>query len=80
MNNPNLEKTVNKTESELKNLIVNFVGEKVNPENNEVTVEHIIDIFSEQFPEFVLALAEENFFRGYSQALSDKETLSIEEN
>ena len=75
MTNPNLTKKINKNESKLKELIVQFVGEATNPKDDEVTVEHIVEIFSEQFPEFLLAVAEENFIRGYSQALVDKESM-----
>ena len=69
MKNPELLKEVIPVESELKEIIVNYVGKKLNPENDEVTVEHIINIFAEQFPEFLLALAEENWVNGYTQAL-----------
>ena len=55
----------------LKDLIVDFVGNKINPENDEVTIEHITEVFSEQFPEFLLKLAEENWINGYTQALND---------
>ena len=75
MTNPNLTKKINKNESKLKELIVQFVGEATNPKDDEVTVEHIVEVFSEQFPEFLLAVAEENFIRGYSQALVDKESM-----
>lgn len=77
MKNPDLLKEVIPTESELKEIIVNYVGNKVNPENDEVTVEHIIDVFAEQFPEFLLVLAEENWINGYTQALNDSKTLSV---
>ena len=73
--NPDLAKEVVPTESELKEIIVNYVGEKTNPEKDEVTVENIIDIFAEQFPEFLLAVAEENWVNGYTQALTDVEYL-----
>ena len=73
MKNPDLEKIVNSGDSKLKELIIDFVGEEIEPENLEVTVEDILEVFSNQFPEFVLALAEENFIRGYSQALIDIE-------
>ena len=59
------------TGSELKDIIVNYVGTKKNPDNNEVTLQLVLDTFSEEFPEFVLPLAEENFIRGYNQALFD---------
>ena len=70
---PILESTVNSSESELKSWLVNYVGEKTNPENGNVTVENIIDVMAEEFPEFVMALAEENWIRGYHQALTDVE-------
>ena len=70
-NNPTLNKKVNKSDSELKSIIVNFVGENMNPDNDEVTVEHIVEIFANQFPEFLLAVAEENWINGYTQALND---------
>jgi len=59
------------TETELKEIIVNYVGEKTEPEKDEVTVEHVINVFAEEFPEFLLALAEENWVNGYTQALKD---------
>tara|TARA_R100000152_G_C6659145_1_gene98524 strand:+ start:49 stop:339 length:291 start_codon:yes stop_codon:yes gene_type:complete len=70
---PLLETTVNKNESELKLWLVNYVGDKTKPESGEVTVENIIDVMAEEFPEFLLALAEENWIRGYHQALTDVE-------
>tara|TARA_R100001510_G_C7595066_1_gene163490 strand:+ start:352 stop:606 length:255 start_codon:yes stop_codon:yes gene_type:complete len=73
--NPVLDKIVESKDSRLKEIIVEFVGETTLPENNEVTVEHIVEVFSKQFPEFLLAVAEENFIRGYSQALVDKESM-----
>ena len=68
--NEDLKEVVHAEDSELKNLIVNFVGTTLNLEK-EVTVENIVQVFAEQFPEFVLVLAEENFLRGYKQALAD---------
>ena len=73
MKNPDLVKQVVPTESELKNIIVNYVGKNLNPESDEITVENIIDVFAEQFPEFLLAIAEENWVNGYTQALKDTE-------
>lgn len=68
--NEDLSKQV-ESNSELKDLIVNYVGTKKQPQNNEVTLQLVLDTFSEEFPEFVLPLAEENFIRGYNQALFD---------
>ena len=59
------------TESELKDIIVNYVGNTIDPEVDDVTVENIIQVFAEQFPEFLLAVAEENWVNGYTQALRD---------
>ena len=70
--NPVLDQVV-KNENELKKMLVNYVGEKQTPEGDNVTVEMIVDQLAEEFPEFVLAVAEENFVRGYQQALDDVE-------
>ena len=61
------------TSNELKTMLVNYVGEKQSPDEDSVTVEMIVDQLANEFPEFVLAVAEENFMRGYQQALSDVE-------
>ena len=58
-------------ENDLKKILVNYVGEKKSPEDDSVTVEMIVDQLADEFPEFVLAVAEENFMRGYRQALTD---------
>lgn len=58
-------------DSKLKEMIVNYVGEKLSPEDKSITVEMTLEVFAEEFPEFVLALAEENFIRGYQQAMND---------
>ena len=57
--------------SELKEYIVNYVGEKLSPENGEVNVEMVIAVLAQDFPDVVLALAEENFIRGYAQGIQD---------
>ena len=59
--------------NELKTMLINYVGEKQSPDENNVTVEMIVDQLANEFPEFVLAVAEENFVRGYQQALNDVE-------
>lgn len=79
MKNPDLSKEVIPSESELKEIIVNYVGRKINPDTDEITVENIIDVFAEQFPEFLLALAEENWINGYTQALADSKAFSTPE-
>jgi len=83
-NKTNLLKEAVPTENELKEIIVNYVGNKTNPDSEEITVEQVIDVFSKEFPEFLLALAEENWVNGYTQALSDvqhfQEQRASEEN
>ena len=67
-----LDEVVEST-NELKKMLVNYVGEKQTPDGDNVTVEMIVEQLADEFPEFVLAVAEENFIRGYQQALSDVE-------
>ena len=76
-----LETTITRT-TPLKEYIVDYVGNKletgiVDPPEEDcgITVEMIIQVLTEDFPEIVLALAEENFIRGYEQGLSDKEMM-----
>ena len=57
----------------LKEMIVSYVGEKLNPNNDEVTVPMIIDVIADEFPELALSLAEENWLRGYEQGIKDVE-------
>ena len=68
--NPNLRKVVFPV-TPLKHALVDFAGERYNPEDGAVTVEMIIQVLGEDFPELIWVLAEENFFRGYEQALTD---------
>ena len=55
----------------MKAWLVNYVGDKLQPENDEVNVEMIIKVMADEFPEFLMPVAEENFIRGYSQAIAD---------
>ena len=70
--NPVLHEVVN-ADSALKEWLVDYVGEKFKPEGEEVTVEMIVAAVAEEFPEFLMAGAEENWVRGYHQALVDVE-------
>jgi len=69
--NPNLELPVGATTG-LKELIVNYIGEHLAVEEI-VTVDMAVQVFSAEFPEFLMAVAEENFLRGYEQAMVDIE-------
>ena len=60
-----------KNDTKLKELIVNYVGEQLHPATPEVTVEDVVNIFADEFPEFLLVVAQENFLRGYSHGIDD---------
>ena len=67
-----LKQAIN-VDSKLKRLIVDYVGinSKEFIRDNEITVEMIVAIMADEFPEFLLAVAEENWIRGYRQAIND---------
>tara|TARA_R110002074_G_scaffold105413_1_gene227677 strand:+ start:144 stop:455 length:312 start_codon:yes stop_codon:yes gene_type:complete len=71
--NPQLAEPLEK-DSPMKEWLVDYVGNKASPEDDEVNLAMIIDTMAEEFPEFLLALAEENWIRGYHQAINDMET------
>ena len=62
-----------KNDTKLKELIVNYGGEQLHPTTPEVTVAAVVKIFADEFPEFLLVVAQENFLRGYSEGI--KETI-----
>ena len=64
-------KEIVSSETEIKKWLVEYVGEKVQPEDNQVTVEMVIETVAEEFPDFLAAVAEENWVRGYQQAIND---------
>tara|TARA_R110002020_G_scaffold160473_2_gene344925 strand:+ start:1458 stop:1727 length:270 start_codon:yes stop_codon:yes gene_type:complete len=70
---PVLEESV-LSDSPLKEWLLEYVGTQLKPENGEVTVEMIVEVVAKEFPQFLLAVAEENFIRGYHQAFVDIET------
>ena len=78
--NPLLTKEV-ESDTQVKAWLVDYVGTKHEPEDGQVTVEMIVNVVAEEFPEFMLAVAEENFMRGYEQALTDlQEVKKLEES
>ena len=77
--NPELLKCVS-PENKLKKVLVEYVGQKYQPENDEVNVEMVIQTMAEEFPEFLLIIAEENFIRGYQQAMADIENIGKKES
>ena len=66
-------------DSELKDFIIEFTGNKLSPENNEVNINMISEVLAAEFPEFAFAFAEENFIRGYQLGLEDASRLLEEE-
>lgn len=55
----------------LKRWLIQYVGEKCNPEDDIVTVEMVVKVFADEFPQALIAVAEENYLRGYKQAIVD---------
>ena len=70
--NPTLTKEV-KPDNELKTWLIDYVGDKLEPEDGQVTVENIVEVMAEEFPDFLMVVAEENWIRGYHQAFVDVE-------
>jgi hypothetical protein len=74
-----------KPSSPMKSWLVDYVGENFKSEiaraeaetmktlewDGTVTVEMIVELMTKEFPDFVMAVAEENFIRGYRQAMGD---------
>lgn len=79
MDDRELEETVVEKDNPLKELFVKYIGEKLQPENGEVTVEMCVDVLAEEFPDFLLLVAQENFLRGYRQCLLDMERAENEQ-
>jgi Predicted membrane protein len=70
-------------DTKLKEWLVNYVGKKYSPDDEKVTVNMIVETIAQEFPEFLLSVAEENWVRGYQQALDDSEigrNMTEEEN
>jgi len=64
----------------MKAWLVDYVGQKNNPENGEVTVEMIVEAMAEEFPDFLMLVAQENWLRGYQQALYDVDYGELSKN
>ena len=70
-----LTNKVVESNNSLKQMLVDYVGKKFATEEDEgtfdVTVKMITDTLANEFPEFVLLMAEENWIRGYEQGIND---------
>lgn len=78
----NLEEQESETvepDNELKSLFVEYVGNKLQPKDRGVTVEMCVQVLAEEFPDFILLVAQENFIRGYRQCILDLELKENEE-
>jgi hypothetical protein len=79
MNLENDNQVVSK-DNPMKTWLVDYVGEKMNAQNGEVTVEMIVEAMSKEFPDFLLLVAQENWLRGYEQALYDVDYGDLKKN
>jgi len=70
--------TTPEDDSELKQFLINYTGTKFTPEDERVTVHMIAEAVAAEFPEFLFAIAEENFLRGYQLGLNDATTFETE--
>lgn len=74
-----LEEKVVEKDTPLKEMFIQYIGEKFKPENGEVTIEMCVEVLAEEFPDFLLLVAQENFLRGYKQCLADMEHTANEQ-
>jgi len=84
LENENLQINI-KRDTPIKSWLVDYVGKDYESEiiraevetekklewDGSVTVEMIAELMIKEFPELIMALAEENFIRGYMQAMGD---------
>ena len=73
MEKPLLAVATQDGESELKDYIIEYVGSKF--EEGDVTVQMIAETLASEFPDFLFAIAEENFIRGYQVGMDDATVL-----
>ncbi len=64
----------------MKTWLVDYVGEKMNAQNGEVTVDMIVETMAQEFPDFLMLVAQENWLRGYQQALYDVDYGDLKKN
>lgn len=74
--NPVLKEVVQKV-NPMKEWLVDYVGNVLQPKDGAVTVMMIVEQMMKEFPEFLMAVAEENFIRGYQQAIEDVKQHSV---
>ena len=65
-------------DGDLKKLIIDYIGEKTQPENGDITLEMVISQIASEFPEILITIAEENYLKGYEQGLNDTSILNLD--
>jgi hypothetical protein len=73
MEDRELEEKIVEKDTPLKELFVQYIGNKLKPDNGEITVEMCVEVLADEFPDFLLLVAQENFIRGYKQCVTDME-------
>tara|TARA_R110000824_G_scaffold213777_1_gene400078 strand:+ start:266 stop:532 length:267 start_codon:yes stop_codon:yes gene_type:complete len=80
--NENLAAVVVDSNTPLKQMLLEYVGNKYATPSDEgefeVSVQMIVDTLAHEFPEFVMIMAEENWVRGYQQGINDAAELHTE--
>ena len=74
------ENKIVQKDNPMKKWLVDYVGQKLKPENGEITVEMIVKAMSDEFPDFLMLVAQENWLRGYQQALYDVDYGELSKN
>jgi hypothetical protein len=78
--NEETNNTLVEKDNAMKTWLVDYVGQKLKPENGEITVEMIVEAMSQEFPDFLMLVAQENWLRGYQQALYDVDYGELSKN
>jgi len=58
------ENKIVQKDNPMKEWLVDYVGQKLKPENGEITVDMIVQAMSDEFPDFLMLVAQENWLRG----------------
>jgi len=78
--NEETNNTLVEKDNAMKTWLVDYVGDKLKPENGQVTVEMIVEEMAKEFPDFLMLVAQENWLRGYQQALYDVDYGELSKN
>jgi hypothetical protein len=78
--NEETNNTLVEKDNPMKTWLVDYVGQKLKPENDQVTVEMIVEEMAKEFPDFLMLVAQENWLRGYQQALYDVDYGELSKN